>query len=127
MCTPFRVRTIGAPTLAVLCMPDCGRALTRPEGAGAREIPGAVRPAAAGAETPAPPRCWAVANAGSANIVMTITENRVVAEPLLMTREPFVSLLRKMRLGLPWFHHPMVLGLFIVVVCYPSVHDPLRR
>jgi hypothetical protein len=55
-----------------------------------------------------------VANAGSANIVMTITENRVVAEPLLMTREPFVSLLRKMRLGLPWFHHPMVLGLALL-------------
>jgi hypothetical protein len=77
-----------------------------------------------------------VANKGSASIVIAITENRVVAEPfvaepfvaepfvaepfvaepLLMTREPFVSLLRKMRLGLPWFHHPMVLGLCIVVV-----------
>src|SRR5216684_2322026 len=111
MCTPFRVRTIGAPTLDALCARDTGWPLACTDGEAAREITGAGRLAAAGAEAPAPPRCWAAANTGSASTVITMIENRVVAEPLLMTREPFVSLLRKMRLGLPWFHHPMVLDL----------------
>src|SRR5712692_2226640 len=111
MCTPFRVRIMGAPNLGALCARVTGRPLACTDGEAAREITGAGRLAAAGAEAPAPPRCWAAANTGSASIAIAITENRVVAEPLLMTREPFVSLLRKMRLGLPWFHHPMVLGL----------------
>src|SRR6267378_2751889 len=116
MCTPFRVRAIGAPNLGALCARVTGRPLACTVGEAARDTIGAGRLAAAGAEAPPPPRCWAAANKGSASIAIAITENRVVAEPfitetLLMTREPFVSLLRKMRLGLPWFHHPMVLGL----------------
>src|SRR5258708_39784944 len=111
MCTPFRVRAIGAPNLGALCARVTGRPLACTVGEAARDTIGAGRLAGAGAEAPPPPRCWAAANKGSASIAIAITEHRVVAEPLLMTREPFVSLLRKMRLGLPWFHHPMVLGL----------------
>src|SRR5258705_2317431 len=89
MCTPFRVRAIGAPNLGALCAWVTGRPLACTVGEAARDTVGAGRLAAAGAEAPAPPRCWAVANKGSASIAIAITENRVVAEPFLA--EPFVS------------------------------------
>src|SRR5882762_9805474 len=126
MCTPFRVRAIGAPNLGALCARVTGRPLACTVGEAARDTIGAGRLAAAGAEAPPPPRCWAVANKGSASIAMAITENRVVAEPLLMTREPFFSLFRKMRLVLLCFNPLLVLGVSFLVLGGRGVHELWR-